>query len=164
MIRFIKRWWLLKNLRKATLLHTSFNSVENLAMGKKVLLAQHFLIVGAEKYPGLAYKSLHRFSWILWYRRKDNPEKLKRRIQEYNDILEVCRKEGYIEIKQTEKGPMLSADTSLADKISGPSGLLQELLSRYHLAWTLIIIPLILGILGSSIFKRIWERIISLGK
>ena len=43
MIRFIKKWWLLKNLRKAIKLHTGFSSVESLAMGKKVLLSQNFL-------------------------------------------------------------------------------------------------------------------------
>jgi len=160
MIRFIKKWWLLRNLRKAISLHTNFSTIESLAMGKMVLLSQPFFIKGTDDYPGLVYKSLHRFSWILWWRKKDNPKKLKKRIQEYNEIFEVCVKESYIEMRSTEKGSMPSTATPLADEISGILGLLQGLLSRYRLAWTVIIIPLIVGILSSPIFKKLWERII----
>lgn len=160
MMRFIKKWWLLRHLRRAISLHTNFTPIEKLAMGNKVLLSQQFFIVGTEQYPGLAHKSLHRFSWILWCRKKDNPERLKKLIHEYNDIFEVCVKEDYIEMRQTEKGLMPSTATPLADEISGIWGLLQGILSRYRLAWTVIIIPLIVGILSSPLFKRLWERII----
>ena len=108
--------------------------------------------MGTKDYPGLAYKSLRRLSWILWSRKKENLEKLKALIQEYNDIFEVCVKENYIEMKTTEKGLMPSTATPLADEISGILGLLQGLLSRYRLAWTVIIIPLIIGILKLTNF------------
>jgi hypothetical protein len=160
MWRTIEKWWLLEHLRKAIAFHTKQQPVGRLSGGGKILLTQDFFITGTDTYPGLAKKSLKRFSWILWWRKKENTEKLKGRIHEYNQIFEICEKEGYIEMQLMEDGSyMPSTATPLADKINGWFGLLQGLLERYYLAWTVIVIPLLLGIYSSSFLKELINKI-----
>lgn len=158
MIRFIKKWWFLENLRKEINRHSSIQSIENLSMMRHVLLSPYFFISNDPrqkhpKYPGLAYKAVRRFRWILPWRFRYNENKLKKRIQEYNDIFTICVKEGYIEMTETEekdglKMKMPSVATPMADKISGIFGLLQGILERYNSVWTIIFIPIITFIAG----------------
>lgn len=150
---FIKKWWLLENLRKEISRHSGYQSIEELSAGRKVLVSQQFFISGRKdlpEFPGLAEKSF----W-MWRNKKYNEKELKQRIQEYNDICEVCIKEGLIEISQTVKGPMLSCTTPSADKISGWFGLLEGLLSQFNRVWTLII-TVLTTIISSKIISSIW--------
>jgi len=152
MWKFIKKWWLLENLRKEISRHTRHCSIEELSMGETVLLAQSFFIADKrEDHLGLAYKSIRRFSWILWWRKKDNLEKLKRRIQEYNDIFQKCIEGGYIRMQQTEKG-LMPITTSLADNISGPTALIQEIIKRYYYVWIIIIIQILFPLIKKLLF------------
>ncbi len=157
MWRFIKKWWILENLREKIAFHTVQQPIEKLSYGGKVLLTQDFFIKGTDQHLGIASKSVRRFSWILWWRKKENTEKLKKRIQEYNEIFEICVKEGYIEIQYMGDGiqQMPSTATPLADNINGWFGLLQAILKNYYLAWTIIIIPLLVLFLGQSFWKNI---------
>lgn len=164
MWRTIKKWWLLQQLYKAISFHSGKESIETLAQGKRVLMTQNFFILGKEEYPGIAQKSVKRFSKILWWRRKDNPKKLKKRIDEYNALFEACIDEGYIKVKETDSGTPMPTTTHLADGIHGWFGLLQALLSKYYFAWTLIIIPLLLGAYGlpkiKEIISLVWNKLV----
>jgi len=157
MWRFIKKWWFLQNLRNAITFHTSQQSMEKLHGGGKVLLTQDFFIIGTDAYPGLAIRSVKRFYPILWWRRGGQDEKkIKKRVIEYNEIFEVCVKEGYINMQPTEGSvPMPSTATPLADSICGWWGLLQNILKKYYLAWSVIVIPFLIGIFSSPFFKNI---------
>lgn len=153
MILFIKKWWLLENLRKEIDRHTRKQTLEEVSLGSSVLLSPQFFISGRKdlpQYPGLAEK-------FLWWRKKYSEEKLKRRIKEYNDIFKVCVKDDYIIMEKTQKEGktmyMPSTATPKAHKISGLLGLLQGVLKEYFYAWSFIFIPLILAIYGSSYFK-----------
>lgn len=155
MILFIKKWWLLKNLRQEINRHSGFQSLEDVSSGREVLLSSQFFIAGKKdlpQYPGLAEK-------FLWCRKKYKPDKLKRRIKEYNDIFKVCVEEGYIKMIKTEKGDMPSTATSKAHKLNGYIGLLQGILEEYLYAWTVILIPLFIGIYGSSILKTLIDAL-----
>ncbi len=157
-MRFIKKWWFLESLRKEINRHSSFQSIEDLSMMRQVLLSPYFFISNDPRkknptYPGLAYKSVRRFRWVLPWRFFYNQNKLKKRIQEYNDILNICVKEGYIEMTETEekdgtKMKMPSVATPMADKISGFLGLMQGILERYNSVWTIIFIPIITFLAG----------------
>jgi cobalamin biosynthesis Co2+ chelatase CbiK len=164
MILFIKKWWLLENLRKEINRHTGFQSLEDVSLGREVLLSPQFFIAGRKdlpEYPGLAEK-------FLWWKKEYNEEKLKRRIKEYNDIFKVCVEECCIIMKETQKEGkimyMPSTATVKAHKISGYIGLLQGLLKEYFYTWSLILIPLFLGIYGSSFLKQavewLWNKLI----
>jgi len=146
--RFIKKWWLLENLRKEINRHSEKQSLEEVSTGRVVLLSKRFFIAGRKdlpEYPGLAEKSFWRKGW---FKKKYSDNELKRRIQEYNDIFDVCVKEDYIEMTQTSKGFMPSIATPKADKISGVFGLLEGILSEYKSVWTMVIIPIIAFLIG----------------
>lgn len=171
MIRFIKKWWFLENLRKEINRHSSFQSLENLSMMRHVLLSPYFFISNDPRkqhpeFPGLAYKAVRRFKWIMPWRFWYDEKKLKKRIQEYNDIFTVCTKEGYIEMIDTEekngtKIKMPSVATPMADKISGVFGLTQGILERYNSVWTIIFIPIITFLAGIFIHRllKIWGNL-----
>ncbi|MFH1161858.1 MAG: hypothetical protein V1696_01090 [Candidatus Jorgensenbacteria bacterium] len=160
MWRFIKKWWVLQHLRKEIAFHTGQQPIEKLSSGGKILPTQDFFIKGTDAYPGLAKKSVKRFSWILWWRKKENMEKLKKRIHEYNEIFEVCVKESYIEMQQMDIGLIMpSTATPLADSIHGWWGLLQNVLKKYNLAWTVIVIPILLGAFGSPYLKAVLTKL-----
>ena len=150
MIRFIKKWWLLECLCKEILRHSEKQSNEEVSAGREVLLSSQFFIAGREdlpEYPGLAEK-------FLWWKGKYKPNKLKRRIKEYNDIFKICVKEGYIEMIETKKGLMPSTATPKADSINGWFGLIEGLLSKYHSVW-LIIVSLVTGIIASPFLRNL---------
>lgn len=168
MIRFIKKWWILKNLDKAIFDHTNEQPTIKITMGTKVSVIIPFFISGREdlpEYPGLAEKSVYRFSLIfcrkkdiknkiLYLRKKNkNEKKLKKRINEYNRIIEECEKEGFIKIEETKEGQIATFEEK-AYKIEGLAGLLQGILSRYSRIWTIIgsIIGIIISFfIGKSI-------------
>ncbi len=162
MWKFIRKWWLLQQLDKEITRHSIKAPAKQLSSGREVLLSQGFFIAGSPihpKYPGIAQKSVRRFSSILRWRRKDSADKLKKRIHEYNNIFKSCVKEGYITMEPTEviRYELPSVANPLADNIHGWLGLLQALLLKYYLAWTVIVIPFILGIYGSSYIKQLFD-------
>jgi hypothetical protein len=157
MILFIKKWWLLENLRKEINRHSGFQTLEEVSSGRKVLISRHFFIAGNKEksqYPGLAEKS---FWW--WKKKyKYSEDELKKRIQEYNDIFEVCIKEGFIEIIEGEKSgqkiELPSVATPKAYEISGWFGLFEGILEKYKSVWTMIFLPIVTFVLG-LIFRSI---------
>ena len=126
MILLIKKWWFLRQVNKHIRLHTLKEPLESIAKGQRVLLNREFLIVGTDGYPGIARNSLRRFSWILWWRRKANPERLKKKIAEYNDIFEACLRDHYLEYVPVVGGSM-PAKGPLYDDVYGFSGLIELL-------------------------------------
>jgi len=162
MTLFIKKWWLLENLRREIYRHSGYQSLEEVSAGREVLLSPQFFIAGRKdlpQYPGLAEK-------FLWWKWKYKPDKLKKRIKEYNDIFKVCIEEGYVKMIKTSEGFMPSTATSKAFKISEIPGLLEALLSEYKSVWTMIIFPIvsfILGVLWSpnlkSLLESVWSKI-----
>ena len=145
---FIKKWYFLEKLNKAIKLHTLKESIVKIR-GGRVLLTKQFFIEGNEDFPGLAYESTTRFSFILIWRKRKNIQKLKARISEYNDIFDACIKEGIIDLEDTSIGSLPSVGSNLKfHEIHGLLGLIQALLSRYKLAWTGIIVPIVVFLLS----------------
>lgn len=154
MMLFIKKWWLLENLRKEIYRNSGECPLDELASGQRILLTSQFFVAGRKdlpQYPGLAEKS-------FWGKKKYSDNELKKRVQEYYDILNVCEEEGYIKMVDAEKDGQTTKvpipATSKAHKISGWPGLLEGLLSEYKSIWTMIFLPIITFILG-----LIWDKI-----
>jgi len=147
MWRIIKKWWLLQQLDKAIALHSEKESIERLSSGGKVLLTRSFFVVGTDDYVGIARKSAERFSWILW-QRKNNPERLKKRIREYNTLFESCVKDGYIYMQPTEGGVPMPTPTNTADDVHGWFGLIQLLGNKFTVVWGIItaVITFLIGL------------------
>jgi len=154
----IKMWWFLKEFGKQLNLHTLLQ--EDLSVGKVITSTSDFFIEGNDEWPGLAKRSSKRFSKILWWRKKNNPEKIKKRILEYNDIFISCINDGYIrsEIWQ-EVGQKLVATNPikghLYDESRGIAGLVQVVGKKFPAMWAFIgwIITVIIGVLA-YIFKK----------
>jgi hypothetical protein len=173
MILFIKKWWFLEKLDKEISRHTHFQSIEALSKGEHVSLTPYFFISNnpskhLPEYPGLAYRSIHRFSNIFWWRKKVNEDKLKKRIEEYNNLLKVCTEEGYVKTESTEKNGekmiILSTSNSKAYHIRGWIGLINGLLEEYNSVAVNIFLPIVMFILGIvwssnllNFIKSIWN-------
>src|SRR3990167_6384879 len=135
---FIRKWWVLEQLRKAISHHTSFASLDDISRGGAVLITEHFFIVGKENYPGIAEKAVKRFSKILCWREKIDEKKLKKRINEYYNMFKTLVADQYITIVKAENGMEVPTIVNpKADNIHGIMGLLQALLLNYLLAWTI---------------------------
>lgn len=150
---FIRKWWFLKQLRKAISHHTSFASLDDISRGAAVLLTESFFIVGKQNYPGIAEKSIKRFSCILWWRKRINEKRLKKRIHEYYDMYNALLEDRYI-VKVKGKGEageieVPTTATAKADSIYGIFGLLQAILTNYYLAWIMVVGPIITLIIGA---------------
>jgi hypothetical protein len=153
---FIRKWWFLQQLRKKINLHTSKASLKDISLGSSVLLTVPFFITGTTEYPGLAFKSVRRFSSILRWRKKADENKLKKRIHEYNSMLNSLLADDYImEVTGSDGNKYPSVATPKADGIHGLFGLVQAILEKYNLAWTFIVLPLITLTVGIK-----WETIL----
>jgi hypothetical protein len=159
MWRLIRKWWFLQQLEAAIALHTGKASVEEILSGKTVLLTQEFFIKGTDKYPGIALKPVGRFSWILFWRRWESPEKLKGRIHEYNNFFKYWIEEKYIEMQQTARGIHMPATTYLADDVHGWFGLIQLLGNKFAVPWGIIsaIITFFIGLNWHGILNYLKE-------
>lgn len=93
MRRLIRKWWLLRELRKDCKGHNILLSVEALLHNIKHSVSRPDLL----SYIGK--KSIERFSWILLWRKKENQLKLKKRIDEYNSIYDESINEGLIHVE-----------------------------------------------------------------
>lgn len=166
MIRLVKKWWMLDQLRKAIARHSRKADYMDIAQGGSVLLTQWFFIAGRPEnpeYPGLARRSLTRFSRIIWWRRNPKEDNLKERVREYNDLFTEAVKDRYIEMVPTSVGEaMPSTATPKAGAFSGWFGLTEKILTEYKLTWTFFVIPLALGAYGlpfvRDVIRRIFER------
>jgi hypothetical protein len=158
MIPLVKKWWFLRQVDKNIRLHTLKSSLEDIAKGGRVLLGREFLIVGTDEYPGIARKSLRRLSWILWWRRRENTKKLKKRIAEHNDIFDSCLRDHYLEYKETMGGPMV-AKGPLYDDVQGFAGLIELLGNKRR--FYLSIIWAIFGPIITVIIYANWAYILN---
>lgn len=161
MVNYTKKWWLLGCLRRAEKIHSTTGS----ATGHRVLVSQKFFIEGNTEWLGLAHKSSPytqlRFSRIfLFWKKEYSAYKLKTRINDYNDIYEVCFRDGYIIKEKDTNFPSVS--TPKAYKIRGfPLGYFHGLFEEYDKVWIHIItifIALTVAIIGliDSFFARIF--------
>lgn len=156
MINYTRKWWFLRCLRKAEKIHSTRGSAD----GNRILLSQRFFIQGniphsTDPWNGLANK-FNRYvwfrpSWILWWKKEYPKKKLAKKVNDYNDIYEVCFQEGYIRKDENTGYPTVS--TPIAYKIrSFPLGYLQGLLNEYGQVWVVVgaicgmIITFLLGI------------------
>lgn len=154
MIRFIKKWWLLRKLYRDTLGHDILQPDDFLLQGSRNAVARDEFV------KWIAKESVHRYRWILWRRFWNNSEKLRRRIREYNSILESLDSDGRIQkLKAKGDSRVFIQTTPQGDDSLGLISLLQELLAKYYLAWTGIIFPLLVGIFGHAILKESLEKV-----
>lgn len=96
-MRLIRKWWLLSWVKKDCAAHSESQSTE-FVLHNRITISQSAFVLW------LAKKSIHRFSWILRERKKDNAKKLNRRINEYNSIIAGCAKENYLGVKEGNAG------------------------------------------------------------
>lgn len=94
MKRLIRKWWLLRELRKDCNGHVMTLDVGALQCNAKYVVAREALVLHVAK------KSLTRFSWILWWRKKEDSVKLKKRINDYNSIFDSCIREDLVIIEK----------------------------------------------------------------
>lgn len=155
MINYTKKWWLLGCLRRAEKIHSTRGS----NTGDRVLISQAFFIKGDTEWPGLAHKYnpyvRFRLSRLIFWKKEYDEFKIKEKINEYNDIYEVCFQEGYIGKDQHTNFPSVS--TSSAYRIRGfPLGYFQGLFSEYEKVTTTLItiIGLIISFLVGTFVGR----------
>ncbi len=150
----IKMWWLLRHFGKQITTHTLEQTREYISSGGVILSTQTFFIDGTDAWPGLARKALKRFSPILWWRRKDNQKKIKKKIAEHNDIFDSCVKEKYISLQMARSSNGVTALTpvkgELYDESRGFAGLIQVVGKKFPMVWVFIgwIITVIIGVLA----------------
>lgn len=138
----IKMWWFLKQFGKQLTTHTLLEPREKLSVGGVITSSSNFFIDGTDEWPGLARRSSKRFSKILWWRRRDNLNKIKKRIVEYNDIFASCIREKYISCKTWQQnGQVLIAlepvKGDLYDESRGIAGLIQVVGKKFPAFWAL---------------------------
>jgi len=137
MINYTNKWWLLRCLRRAEKIHSTRGSAD----GNRVLLSQRFFIQGntqPDHWNGLANKYnkyvWFRLSWLLWWKKEYGEKKLKEKVNNYNDIYEVCIDQGFINSDKIMGYPTVS--TSKAYNIrSFPFGYFQGFLEEYNQVW-----------------------------
>lgn len=146
----IKMWWLLQDFGKQISTHTSEQTREYVSPGQFIVLSREFFIDGTDKWPGLARRSSKRFSKILFWRKKDKPEGIKKRIIDYNDILDSCIKEKYISLQESKSGThLLKGD--LYDEARGwAAGFIQVVGKKFPATWAFIawILTVIAGVIA----------------
>lgn len=100
-MRIFRKWWLLRMLRRETKKHGMTLSVLELQFNKKHSVAREAMTIQ------LAHESVKRLSWLLVWRKKDNENKLKERLIEYNSIFDECGREElvYVEKENTLRNP-----------------------------------------------------------
>lgn len=152
-------WWFLKKFGEQITLHTLLQPKEKMSVGQVITSTSDFFIDGTDEWPGLARRSVKRFSKILWWRKKENLEKLKKRIEKYNQIFMSCFKEEYIECKEWKKeGDRLIAlkptRGKIYDESRGWAGLIQVVGKNFSMTWIFTgwIVSLVIAILA-YIFK-----------
>lgn len=139
-------WWLLREFGKQIERHTLLSSREIIKTGVAIDSLQWFFLDGTDQWPGLARRKAKRFSWILWWRKKDNPDKIKAKLVSYNDLFDSCVKEEYIIYTSgniPRKGP-------LYDESRGLAGLIQVAGKKFPLFWALVawIITVIIAVIA----------------
>lgn len=124
------------------------------ARGNRVLSSQQFLISGTDEYPGIAVESLK--PWIRKWRKRVDSEKLKNRIDAYNDLFESCVAEEYIAMRETNNGPMPAKGPKF-DELHGISGLVQSLAQKFDRVWYLMlaVASYVIGRYGEAVWARI---------
>ncbi|KKR13345.1 MAG: hypothetical protein UT43_C0046G0010 [Parcubacteria group bacterium GW2011_GWC1_39_29] len=160
MWRLIKKWWFLQRLEEAIALHTGKAPIEDILLGRSVLLSQEFFIYGTDKYPGIVFRLLGRFSWLLFWRKHEDPEKLNRRIHEYNNYLKYWLENNYIEMRKIEKNGQtgfMPITTHLADDIHGWFGLIQLTKDKLPAPWMIVtsVVAFLIGLNWGSIWRYI---------
>jgi len=181
MINYTKKWWLLGCHRRAERIHSTRGSAD----GKPVLLSQEFFITGnidkepvdkwyglANKYPGKVsgekkYRYVRfRLSWLKFWEKEYDEEKLKVMKNNYWNIYETCVKEGYITKTQgvkivDGKNIIMEFPTTCNPKsynIRGfPLGYFQGLFLTYDKVW-IAIGALIIAIIGSTFFANMFIK------
>ncbi len=157
-----KKWWLLWKLRERCYTHSKEQPLEVLTNNQSTYDYRNDFV------DWIARCSLSRWSGILRWRKKSDPEKLKEMVRYYNPLINSCIKDCYIEITSKD-GKEYIRISSDGEEFLGFIPFLQVLLSKYYLAWTIIIVPLIIGAYGSyqihSLINLIWgfARIYFLG-
>lgn len=171
MWRLIKKWWFLQRLGNIITLHTGKNSFEDVLSGRTVLLNEQFFILGTKDYPGIIFKPLGKYSWLLFWRRSWKFEHLrtliesqefKKKIFEYHNFFKYLKEKNYIAWEPTEKGVPYPNTTYLADDAHGLSGLIQLIADTFRVPWG-IIVAVITFLIGLN-WHRILEYLIRLAR
>lgn len=139
MINYTKKWWLLGCHRRAEKRYSIRGSND----GRPVLISQTQFIKGDSEVLGLAHKQCvftrFRFSRIFKFWEKEySQEKLKRKINDYWDIYEACRKEDYISNHEKTGYPTVSNDKAYRIRGFFP-GYFEGLFTEYPKVTTTII-------------------------
>ena len=142
-MRLIKKWWFLRQLHKDCLGHVANQPYETIKRGQDIGVSDEAFITY------LANKSLKRLWLILLWRLRKNPKKLNKRTREYYALTTSCIDKKYITPFSRNNQRFVKV-SPLGEDFLGFFPLLQKLLSEYYLAWTILIIPLLVGIYGSQ--------------
>lgn len=149
MWRLIKKWWFLQRLETISTFHTGKNSFEDVLSGKTVLLNEQFFTLGTKDYPGIIFKPLGKYSWLLFWRwnwKFENLDKLmksqgfKIKLHQYNNFFKYLKEKNYIAWEPTEKGIPYPNTTYLADDIHGWAGLIQLIADTFKVPWGIIVV------------------------
>ena len=134
MIRFIKEWWVVRRLYKECLANAANQSEDFLLNNGKVLVRRSSFVKRLADIVG-------QFALAT------SP---KETFAELNSLIDAAVADGYINTGDKE---IFIRTTVKGDNFYGYVPLTEGLLTQYKAAWTLAIIPLIVGILGSPLVK-----------
>jgi hypothetical protein len=149
-------WWLLREFGKQIKLHTLLSSHEHVRLGIAIDSSRDFFLDGTDEWPGLARRKAKRFSRILWWRKKDNPDRIKAKLVSYNDLFDSCVKEGYIIYTASINDRQFTSKGPLYDESRGLAGLIQVAGKKFPLVWALFawIITVIIAVIATYIAKK----------
>lgn len=164
MINYTKKWWLLGCHRRAER-HISTTGSND---GGRVLISQDYFINGLGEHKGLINKFSpyvrFRLSWFLFWEKEYSDAKLKIKRHAYNDLYEVCVREGYISKEKVEVTEFPTVANDKAYNISGfPFGYLQGLFQTYDKVWWAVI-TIVVALIGSAYFASKFTKADAIGK
>ena len=151
---YIRKWQLLRSLRKAERIHSTKGS----ATGRRVLVSQILFIEGENGWKGLANKFnpyiSFRLSHLIWWEKEYSKDKRKSMKNDYHDIYEVCTRDEYIVKDELTGFPSVSTPKAYRMR-SFPLGFFQGLFEEHDIVlnkvW--IFIGLIISFFAGAYFK-----------
>ena len=163
MINYTKKWWLLGCHYRAERVCSTKGSND----GNRVLVSKNLFIEGDTiGNKGLIHKYnsyvRFRFSYLIFWKKEYNEVQLKLKRFTYNNVYDICKKEGYITTDQGKQGDNLidfpTVINPKAYNIRGfPLGYFQGLAKNYDKMW-LAVGAIIVALIGSSLLTNRFNK------
>lgn len=143
MIRFYKKWWFLRELRKESKNHSKEHPVDFFLQNNKIIIERAAFL------KQVSAQWMRMFYNFLWWSEKFDEEKMKEVMNDFNSIIDSCISEDHwLDVVLNPDGRPFIRTNPKSEDILGWSDLAQGLLSKYDSLWVKIFVPIITFIIG----------------